>query len=215
MVKKRPRMLVFQDSVGITSGYKGLWEALLKRCGLTDDVCIVSLRSTYSFFPKGKLLQWDKGRKQPKHTTNPMWMKDIREFVATCVSQHNPDLIVCMDPALLFMLNPVRDQCTLDRLRGGLYIVGDLPWVVTLPLTALHTKMKTSDIAKLNEGYTDKADWEDFRSAEDGEEEDEEDDDSSMEWHEPIVVPYGRAVLDFDFQKVSRLLRKISEHVDH
>jgi hypothetical protein len=69
--------------------------------------------------------------------------------------------------------------------------------------------MKTSDIAKLNEGYTDKADWEDFRNAEDGEEEDEDDDESSMEWHEPIVVPYGRAVLEFDFQKVARLMSRI------
>lgn len=121
-----------------------------------------------------------------------------------------------MDPAILFLLNPDWKQCTLDTLRGGVYIHLGIPWVVCLPITAWHSKAKAKDIAKLNEGFLEKGDFEEFKAERESEEDDDEDDEvdeeddrAKMEWHDPIVIPYGRIVLRFDLQKMARLLGRL------
>lgn len=220
VAERRYHLLVFEDSVGITAGYKGIWHELLDKCGLQDTVVRVMVRSSYATFKKKQHLEWKKTRKQPGFNTNPQMQQQVRSWVQHCIEQHKPDMIVCFDPALLFILNPIWQQATLDTLRGGLYIAMGLPWIVTLPLTAHHSKMKPKDIAKLNQGFVEKGDFEDYRNSIESEDEDDEDemnnaddehDSSRMEWHEPIVIPYGRIVLEFDYQKVARILGRIKK----
>lgn len=223
-MKRRHKLLVFQDAIGITEGYKTIWERLLAKCGITTMNTHVILRTSYTTFPRKQHLEWKKTRKQPGFNTDPVMQRRVTKWVMECIAHHKPDLIVCFDPALLFLLNPDWSQATLDRLRGGLYIQFDIPWVVTLPLTAYHTKAKSTDIAKLNQGFVEKGDFNDYKQtldfdadgnllddSVDGDERDidQENEDSRMEWHEPITIPYGKLVLKWDFEKVARLLSRI------
>lgn len=223
--KRRHRLLVFTDAVGITEGYKPIWHRLLGVVGITEQNTQVITRTSYHHFSGKQHLEWKKTRKQPGFNTDSIMQSKVTKWVRSVIDQHSPDLIVCFDPALLFLLNPDWNQATLDKLRGGLYIVMDIPWVVTLPLTAYHTKAKSSDIAKLNQGFVEKGDFNDFQKELDyasiGESEDDEEvedqetesdrrnEDSRMEWHEPIIIPFGKTVLRYDFQKVQRLLVRI------
>lgn len=225
-IHRRHRLLVFMDAVGVTEGYKPIWHRLLNLVGITDVNTQVTLRSSYHHFSGKQHLEWKKTRKQPGFNTDEMMQRRVTNWVVSVIEQHEPDLIVCFDPALLFLLNPDWGQATLDRLRGGLYIAMNVPWVVTLPLTAYHTKAKSTDIAKLNQGFVEKGDFNDFQKeleyntidSDDGDDEDDQDqetesdrrnEDSRMEWHEPIIIPFGKTVLRYDFEKVQRLLTRI------
>lgn len=201
---------MFPDSVGINGGYLYSFKSLLARAGILETQVTYQIRSAYSAFSKGKLLEWKKTRKQPGFNTQPANMRALAVWVQDVIVGFEPDLIICMDPSMLFMVNQDWNQCTLDRLRGGVYIIDSKPWVVMLPITALNTKMKQADIAKLNQGYTEKADFDEFNSdSEEDDTSDSDDDRERMEWHEPITVPYGRFVLDKDMEKVARLIARI------
>lgn len=209
IVNRRMQLLVFEDAVGISDGYKGIWKSLLERSGLGEGSVRVVIRSAYRTFPKNKLLEWRKTRKSPGFNSSVGMQNQIRAWVRDAIAYHNADGVLCMDPSLLFLLNPDWNQCTLDRLRGGVYITMGIPWVVSLPVSAWHNKAKAKDIAKLNEGFVEKGDFEEYRESQEGEENDlDEDEEHSMEWHDPIVVPYGRIVLQFDMEKMSRLLSR-------
>ena len=214
VLNRRLKLLVFTDAVGISDGYKKLWDNLLSQTGLDDKFVHVQTRSAYSFFKKSDLLEWSKQRKQPGFNTDEAKQAKLVNWVIDVLNQHQPDMVMCMDPALLFLLNPIWSQATIDKLRGGLYLYRGLPWIVSLPITAFHNKMKQADIAKLNDGYTDKVDFEEYRSSEDGDEPDDESDEETMEWHEPIIVPMGRIILRFDLEKTARILRKLKDGLD-
>ena len=211
--------MVFQDAIGVTAGYKGIWWKLLNGAGITEQNTHVVLRTSYSAFTNKRHLEFRKTRKQPGFNSDPGMQSRVRSWVADCIAQHQPDLVVCFDVSLLFLLNPDWAQGTLDKLRGGLYIERGIPWVVTLPLTSYHSKAKSTDIAKLNQGFVEKGDFEDFKQEiqydkvddEDDEERDidQENEDARMEWHEPVVIPFGKIVLQYDLEKVGRLLSRI------
>jgi hypothetical protein len=207
-VVRKYRVLVFQDSVGITHNYLNIWKGLLEENGLPNRLVEVQLRSAYTHFRKNQILEWHKARKQPGWSTNIKTQWELAKWTQACIVAFRPDFVICQDPSMLFMVNKEWNQGTLDRLRGGTYVIDSIPWLVMLPITAFHTKMKKADIAKLNEGFTEKSDWAaDQVSEEDSD--DEEDEAAKMEWHEPIVVPYGRAVIRFDLQKCGRILNRI------
>lgn len=224
-ITRRHRLLVFMDAIGITEGYKPIWHRLLNTVGINEQNTQVTLRSSYHHFSGKQHLEWKKTRKQPGFNTSEIMQRRVSSWVDSVIAQHEPDLIVCFDPALLFLLNPDWGQATLDKLRGGLYIEKGIPWVVTLPMTAYHTKAKSTDIAKLNQGFVEKSEFNDFQkeldystlnSSEDDEESEDQEtesdrrnEDSRMEWHEPIIIPFGKTVLRYDFQKVQRLLSRI------
>lgn len=206
---RRKRLLTFADRVGITTGYRPQWNSLLNRSGITESNTHCVDRSAYSNFAASFLLEWRKSRKQPGFTSSVAKQRAIKAWVDGVIKASEPDIVVCSDPALLFLVNKDWNQATLDRLRGGVYIVDDVVWVICLPISALNTKMKAADIAKLNEGFLEKADWEEYRASEDGEEDMDDSENETMEWHEPIFVPYGLTVLNFDFAKVGRLLGRV------
>lgn len=212
----------------MTENYKPIWTKLLSKVGINEQNTRIIFRTSYEAFPRKVHLEWKKTRKQPGFNTDPGMMLRVREWVENCIRRHEPDLIVCFDPALLFLLNPDWSQATLDKLRGGLYIEYNIPWVVTLPLTAWHNRAKAKDIAKLNQGFQEKGEFEDYVKEIDYEELSKKDDDSDededderdfedenekarMEWHEPVVIPFGKIMLKFDFEKIARLLSRIPD----
>lgn len=224
-VNRRKVLLVFEDAIGVTQGYKGLFDSLLLRCGITETTTRVIRRRSYDAFSKKQHMEWRKTRKQPGFNSDPVMQARVRAWVTDCFERHEPDMVVCFDPALLFILNADWSQATLDKLRGGLYIEMGVPWLVTLPMTAHHNKAKATDIAKLNQGFVEKGEFEDFKKELDyadldsGESDDDESDDerdiddenekARMEWHEPIIIPFGKIVLEYDWQKVARILARI------
>lgn len=228
-MKRRHRVLVFMDAIGVTQNYKPIWWKLLNEAGITETNTHVTLRTSYTAFPKKQHLEWRKTRKQPGFNSDASMQARVTAWVRSCIAQHEPDLIICFDPALLFLLNPDWSQATLDKLRGGLYIEFNLPWVVTLPLTSYHSKAKSTDIAKLNQGFVEKGDFQDYKqeleydelnskddSDDDERDIDDENEKARMEWHEPVVIPFGKIVLRYDLQKVARLLSRIEvEDLDY
>ncbi len=142
---------------------------------------------------------------------------------------------------MLFMMTDDPEIASLEKLRGGCYVLFGIPWVVTLPMTAYHKSARSKDVAKLNEGFTEKGDFEDFMNDEMESDDDDEDstsdsdDDSDSsdsdgdtsssqesaardkadnyrpQWFDPVIVPMGRVTLEFDFAKAGTLLNR--QHV--
>lgn len=233
-VQRRAKLLVLMDKVGISDGYKGIWENLCRKHGLPDSFVRISLRSTYRTFQSNRILEWHLPSKLPGFSTNSNTQDALRRWVQEVIIQHEPDAILCMDPALLFLYNDNWNQAKLDTLRGGVYILFGIPHVVCFPITAYHSKAKPKDLAKLNDGFIEKGDFTEFQqeSTIDGDDDSEDEDDDEdkaatfdrdsdddrhvtrhmMQWHDPIVVPYGRIVLGFDLEKTSRILTRVLNH---
>lgn len=210
------RILLFADRVGITPSYAPALQRIMVGAGLLQTTIV---RRSYDRFPISKLLHYSKNRKQPGFVQDPTANRLVETWVYEQVALAKPEGVVVMDPALLFMFNNNWNQATLDTLRGGVYWPNKskIPWLVTLPITAINTHAKAKDIAALNNGYSDKAEWEesiqvDIDYGDDADDDDDDDDDSDqnedrMHWHEPFVVPYGKYVLGADFAKLGRVLR--------
>lgn len=162
----------------------------------------------------------------------------IKAWVQEVIRQHRASCVICMDAAMLFMMTDDQEIASLEKLRGGVYVLFGIPWVVSLPLTAYHKSAKAKDVAKLNEGFTEKGDFEDFMNDEmesdsDDDDEDSDDGDDSSpdsgdgesaesaardkadnyrpQWFDPVIVPMGRVTLEFDFTKAGILLNR--QHV--
>jgi hypothetical protein len=213
LVEKRKHILVFEDAVGITKGYRPIFDRLIRGAGLTDSTVRISIRSTYRRFDKRMLLHWQPPRKTPGFNPKPAVQNQVRAFINECIAQHEADFVLCMDPAILFLYNPDWTQAKLDTLRGGVYLYETptgkvVPTLVTLPMTAFHSKVSSKDIAKLNEGFIEKADFEEWRDSEESEEE-ESSEDETMEWHEPITIAMGHIQLMFDFAKMGRIIGRM------
>lgn len=231
-IERRSRLLVFEDRLGFSDGYKGIWERLCNNAGMGSSLVRITSRSAYRIFSSREILEWKPPRKQPGFSSKPHVQNALRTWVKNVVGDYNPDGIICMDPALFFMCNPSWEQATVDRLRGGVYIIDDVPWLISFPISAYHSKAKPKDLAKLNDGFVEKGDFEEYKSSlDDGEESEDDDDDndgpmtferdsdddkhvtrSMMQWHEPVIVPYGRIVLSFDLAKMGRILEKLRNH---
>lgn len=211
--ERRKHVLVFEDAVGITKAYRPIFDRICRSAGLTESNSRISIRSSYRKFDKKQLLHWQPPRKTPGFNPNPAMQNRIRMYVHECISQHEPDFVLCMDPAILFLYNPDWNQAKLDTLRGGVYLyegpTGIIPTLITLPMTAFHTKMSSKDIAKLNDGFIEKADFEEWRSSEDSDKSAPEDEEEEMQWHEPIVVAMGHIQLASDFAKMGRILSRM------
>lgn len=213
-LEKRKSVLVFEDAVGITKAYRPIFDRICRKGGLSESTTRFSIRSTYRKFDKQLLLKWKPPRKTPGFNEDPRVQRSLQLYVDECIRQHEADFVLCMDPSILFLYNPDWSQAKLDTLRGGVYLYDSggrtIPTLVTLPLTAFHSKVSSKDIAKLNEGFTEKADFEEWRNSEEDESEDApEDEEEEMQWHEPTIVPMGHIQLMFDFAKMARILGRM------
>lgn len=194
-------ILLFEDKLGITSGYESIWQSILLKTGLIGYE--MNRRNSFrSLASKVQLLTKYKNRVAPSFNPDPRAQQFIAEWVKTQIAICKPAGIICMDPALTFLMNPHQDQSTLDTLRGGIYDVFKVTTVISLPISAWHNKKKEKDIARMNEGFYDEEEWEEGTDS---------DNELNHIWLEPIVVDYGRFVLHSDLSKLARILARNGE----
>lgn len=209
-----PKILLFEDKLGITAGYESIWRNLLVKAGLIG-VDVIHRNAHTALGKRHQLLVRKGNRKAPGFNPDPRVINAVATWAGSQIALTKPDLCLCMDPALLFMANPDWDQATLDNLRGGVYKVDGIPFIIMLGIAAWHNKKREKDIAKLNDGYTDREEWEEeHRSeSESGDESGDEGDDEERHeevghvWLEPVSIPYGKFVLLKDLEKANRILR--------
>lgn len=194
-------ILLFEDKLGITSGYESIWQGLLLSAGLAG-VTIARRSSFKAFGNRVQLLTRKGNRKAPGFNPDPSVRSTLTSWVHAELNKTRALVIVCMDPALFFLMNPDWDQATPDNMRGGVYEFQGVPLIGILPMSAYFSKKSSKDIARLNEGYSDKDEWEADHGGE------EQDAESTEVWLEPITVPYGKFVLLRDMQKVSRIYKR-------
>lgn len=192
-------ILVLEDKLGITSGYAGIWSQMLYSAGLSDQsVRQVSIwRSTLA---RNTVLLTRKGnRKSPGF--NPSAVAAEAQWLREQIQVLNPVAILCMDVAMLGLVESEWDIAIIDNLRGGVYAFDGIPFVVTVPISAIHTQKKPKDIRAMNEGYESEADWAAAHGGEDMEDEEEF-------FFEPYTIPYGRWILGADLRKLARVIQK-------
>ena len=220
------RILVFEDKLGITEGYKHAWNSMLLSAGLLGPQFSFFHRKASQHIPQNQLLHWSKQRKTVGFSQNPEHRTATLRWVLGQIQITKATFVVLMDPALLFIVNQDWNQATNEILRGGVYDikVNDtqrLKFLVTVPISAINRSVKMKDIAALNNGISDKDEWDELRGRgmgmspvidEDGnldedDDSDEDDEVRSMEWYNPITVPYGKFCIQSDLHKLGRLLR--------
>lgn len=219
-------ILVFEDKLGITQGYRWHWESLVLKAGLyPSQMAHVSLWRS-GLERRIKLVIQKGNRKSPGF--NPEVREHTLKWFLDMVNKHQPEAVLIQDLALLHVVEPNWDNAILDNLRGGVYAIGQikkLPVIVSLPISAINSKKTPKDIAALNGGARSKDDWEErknfFESKTiegDGDEEPTEEDreetlnqyvGSDEIFFEPYVIPYGRFVILQDLFKLNRIINAV------
>ena len=196
---KRP-VILFEDKLGISAGYEGIWQRLLLQTGFGGIE--VYRRNIYQRMGKKvQLLIRNGNRKAPGFNPDPKVKRAVGEWVQSQVEAVNPGLLLVMDPAMFWIFNGDWDQATPDNLRGGVYNYNGIPAVIMVGISAWHNKKREKDIARLNDGFTDQDDWEEEHGG------DETDSETTDVWIEPLSIPYGRFILSSDLQKARRVYR--------
>lgn len=202
------RALLFEDKLGITAGYESTWQQLLLKEGFGGVV--VDRRSAYKALGDRIQLLIRKGnRVSPGFNPDYQTQRVIREWVEMQLSNVKPTVCICMDPSLLFLFNEDWDQATLDNMRGGHYEYLGVSFIISLGISAWHAKKSQKDIARLNDGYADKEEWE---AEHGGDEQDTEG--LGAIWMEPVSVPYGKFVLRADLGKANRVMRRAIMNIE-
>lgn len=188
-------ILLLQDKLGISDGYKDTWDSMLFRVGIPPNIVRrVSLYRDPSMYKRQLLLKVG-NRKAPGF--NPEILNEVREWIRGQI-RAMPDcrLILCMDPACLGVIEPAWDISTIDNLRGGVYDFEGIKFLVIPPISVIHSKKNPKDIRAMNDGAESKEEWE------------EDDRDPEELFIEPYSIPFGSWILHRDLTKAVRLLGK-------
>ncbi len=205
-------ILVFEDKLGITTGYEGHWSAMLHRVGIVER-SVQRYNLWKSPLARTNQLIIKKGnRLSPGFNPDPIVQKRIKLWIDTLIQKTKPEVIVCMDLALLGQVEPMWDVATIDNMRGGLYNYHTYPWYVMTPISAINRKKSTKDIALMNKGATSKSEF-DMRVVnitEDADSSDTDDDDGEPEeiYFEPYFVPLGKWVFGADMNKLAKIIEE-------
>lgn len=193
-------ILVLEDKLGITDGYMPHWTSMCMSAGLGAQR-LVRYSAWKSPTLMGRALLVQKGnRKSPGFNPDLEIRGLLHSWAVESIVKSGARAVLCMDVALLGLVESRWEIATIDNLRGGLYWfdVGnrEVPFLVTVPISAIHNQKKPKDIRRLNDGYESKDEWD-----EDADEHDPDD-----IWMEPYTIPYGRFVLMRDLQKLARIV---------
>lgn len=214
-------ILYFEDPIGVTPGYRKLFDSLSK--GLAQPV------SLYRVFKKEELLVHRGNRKAPGYNTNSRVLDSVVAKYGELVQRYTPRIVVLTDPALLFLCVLDRDAdwawATIDNLRGGIYKRMGTTIAVTYPLTAWYQDVRERDIAAANDGFASKEEYEEAVTDQDEGEDsdieevdlvevDDERDSSHSDgtiFYEPIQtkVAVGKFCLQSDWEKIHRILETL------
>lgn len=192
-------ILVLEDKLGITAGYLPVWDAILYATGLSgQNMRQVSIWRS-SLARHYALLTRKGNRKSPGF--NPAIVGMQVEWLREQIRALKPIAILCMDVSMLGVVESEWDIAIIDNLRGGVYSFDSIPFLVTVPISAIHTQKKPKDIRAMNEGYESESDWVAAHGGEDM-------DDETEFFFEPYTIPYGRWVLGADLRKLARIVSK-------
>lgn len=189
-------ILLLCDKLGISAGYESAWSSMLMSAGLLSQ-SIVRASAWHSPVAKAHKLLIQKGnRKSPGFNPDEVVQDLLRSWLTQQVKIHKADFILCMDVAMLGVVESSWQIATIDALRGGTYKFAGIPFLVTLPITAIHSQKKLKDIRAMNEGAESVEEW------------DEDEHEEGEFFVEPYTIPYGRWVIAADLRKASRLLQR-------
>lgn len=216
------RIIVFQDKLGISDAYEKPWESMLFKAGLFGKDFSFYRAKSYRNFPQNELLVVHPPRKTPGFNDKPEFMARHYKWFCDQVKIHRATVALVMDPALLYLVNANWKQATCEILRGGIYEVPvhdnkTVMFFVTVPIHSINRSVKQRDIAALNDGYTDKEDWEQtfIEDRPDSTPQDDEDDEDADElgafWYAPLSIPYGQFCFQADMFKLGRILRALDK----
>lgn len=200
-------ILYIQDPIGISSNMMPLFHRLSQ-----DRAVPVSL---YRLMSKNTLLRVLKNRKAPAFSNNAVTQTKIKQQLDEWLAYYQPRVIVTSDPATLFLCDPTPELnymwMTIDNMRGGVYTYRGIPLIITYPPTAWYREIRERDIAKVNDGFSDKDSFEsamtvDNDTGEKVETPDDDDDDDKV-FYAPVLtkVQVGKFTLTHDWAKVHRI----------
>lgn len=216
-------ILWFIDRFGHPGSYHALWLKAVSQAGLNArDTRIVSLHRQM----KGQLLTKYMSRKAP--TWIPERANEIKATMAKYIVEVKPRLVVLSAPEALAILDIHPEHATLNALRGSVYWLHGVPFVVTLPITAWVTKVSTKDLHAANFGFESADQMQAAEAAKDvtHEEPDDSDDEAESDsdadtseadsdaadsdhdsyFYEPVLSPVGQFAIVADYGKIKRIL---------
>lgn len=207
-------ILIFQDKLGITEGYKAQWDQLITGAKL-DNIPTHRFSIYNSELKEHQLLIRSGNRKAPGF--NPELLNEVGEWFENHLNKFKPRVVIMMDPALFGLIESEWNVATTDHLRGGVYPYRtakgfETTVVVMTPISAINRRMDPKDIALMNQGAYSKAEWDELQEFKENREDGDEEIPADAEQHEnedffiaPYKIPYGRFVLRVDLNKVYRV----------
>lgn len=200
-------ILLLEDKLGITEGYAGIWEEMLLGAGiLPSRVRRLSIWKD-SMAHRLQFLIKKGNRKSPGF--NPDIQHILRKWMQKVIQVHQPELILCMDVALLGLFEPAWDIATIDNLRGGVYDFEGTPVLVMSPISAVHSQKKPKDIRAMNMGAETKDEFNKrFVRESEGEDDEtpEDEDEPELLFIEPYTIPFGARIIAADLRKAYRIV---------
>lgn len=185
-------ILLLEDKLGITMGYQGIWDSMTMAAGLNPATIRRWSVWKSPLASQLQLLTRKGNRKSPGF--NPEITGKLTHWLREVIRSTKPELIICMDIALLGIFEKSWDIATIDNLRGGVYWFDGVPIVITTPISAVHTQKKPKDIRAMNDGAESKDEFEEQK-------EDEED-----FFVEPYTIPFGARIIAADLRKCQRIM---------
>lgn len=188
------KYLLLEDKLGISMGYRSTWSVMRAKSGLiqAQEVARSIWRSKHK---QRQLLVKYRTRKVPAFNDSPAVFNAVEDWVEEMLLESEADAILCMDQALLGLVEPQQDVATIDNLRGGVYEFRGKPFMVTTPISAIHFGKNTRDIKMMNGGADSLEEW--LELNEDGEGYDV--------YIEPYTVKAGAWILMRDLEKFVRI----------
>lgn len=195
------------------------WRSMLMAVHIDPDSVV---RRCVWKSPLAKSLQLviQKGnRKTPGFNPDPEVQIAIHDWIIMHINTLKPDMIICMDLAMLGQVERAWDSATIDNCRGGLYNYFGRPFYIMTPISAINLKKSSKDIAIMNKGVYSKDEWderfnqlEDDEEGTDGDDESDSDNDESPEeiFIEPYFIELGRWIVHRDLVKLARIIQRIN-----
>ncbi len=183
-------ILVLEDKLGITAGYRPVWESMTHAAGLKQATII--RRSLHQEWRDSRPLMIQKGNRKAAGF-NPDVMEVVGRMVRDMVNQSKCTMIICMDAAALGLVERDWGIATISNLRGGLYELFDLPFFVMTPIHAINSTIQLKDVRMLNAGVESREEW------------DEKNHGSDEMFIEPYFIPQGRWIFVADLKKAARI----------
>lgn len=198
-------ILVLEDKRGISDGYKQTWDSMCWAAGLNPNRMIHRSVWRSPLTRQVELLTQKGNRKTPGFNPDRNTQLRIHAWLMSLIEQFKPELIICMDLALLGQVEEGWDWATIENMRGGLYNYFGIPFYVMTPITAVNTKKSTKDIAIMNQGVFSKEEWDEQHESD----EDQEEQDLNEIYVEPYSVSLGKWILAGDLRKLRIILEQI------